>query len=75
MRLESLANELLVGIYECLPDVRLLRAFCGLNEHFDIICQVNLLVITNPIISLALSDSNETIQLFRSGEIISDILF
>ncbi len=75
MRLESLANELLVGIYECLPDVRLLRAFYGLNVRFDIICQVNLLLITNPIISLALSDSNETIQLFRSGEIISDILF
>jgi len=37
MRLESLANELLVGIYECLPDVRLLRAFYGLNERFDII--------------------------------------
>jgi hypothetical protein len=75
MSLESLANELLVGIFECLSDVRLLRAFCGPNVRFDIICQMNLLVITDQIISLALSDSNETIQLFRSGEINSDILF
>jgi hypothetical protein len=35
MNLESLANELLFDIFEYFPAVQLLRAFHGLNIHFD----------------------------------------
>jgi hypothetical protein len=93
MSLESLANELLLDIFEYLPAVPLLRSFHGLNARFDklifthfrtyrldfraaskqdvdIVCQVNLPLITNRIISIGLSDDDETpqqIQLFRSS--------
>ncbi len=35
MSLESLANELLLDIFEYLPAVPLLRSFHGLNARFD----------------------------------------
>ncbi|CAF1548940.1 unnamed protein product, partial [Adineta steineri] len=92
MNLETLANELLLDIFEYLPTVYLLRTFHNLNtrfnnlifEHFrnyrldfreatkqdfDIICQVNLPLITNYINLIDLSDNDETpqqIELFRS---------
>ncbi|CAF1265183.1 unnamed protein product [Adineta steineri] len=92
MNVETLANELLLDIFEYLPAVYLLRTFHNLNtrlnnlifEHFqnyrldfreatkqdfDIICQVNLPLITNYINLIDLSDNDETpqqIELFRS---------
>ena len=92
MSLESLANELLLDMFEHLPAVQLLRAFFGLNtrldnlifthfrtyrldfresskQDFDIVCRLNLPLITNKIVSLGLSDDDETpqqIHLFRS---------
>jgi hypothetical protein len=83
MNLESLANELLLDLFEFLPVVHLFRAFYGLNSRFDtlllihyrnycidfrsvskrdfdIVCQKYLPLIGDRIISLRLSDDNET---------------
>ncbi len=85
MNLESLANELLVDLFEYLNGIHLFRAFHGLNSRFnnllltyfrfyafdfrsvsktdfDIICQEHLAPLADRIMSLCLSDDDETPQ-------------
>ena len=92
MDLESLANELLLDLFEYFSSVDLLEAFYDLNTrvntlihfhfqthslnfqstskyHFDLICQKYLPSVTDQILSLRLSDDNDTpeqIDLFFS---------
>jgi hypothetical protein len=92
MKLEGLANELLLDLFELLDAIHLLRAFYGLNSrfntllfthfrayhldfrsiskhNFNIICQQYLPIIINRVITLHLSNENETpnlLQLFLS---------
>jgi hypothetical protein len=86
MNLESLANELLLDLFDFLSTAHLLRAFNGLNSRFntlishfirasrridcrsmskgqlDFVCQKHLPSIAHRIISLSLSDDDETPQ-------------
>lgn len=92
MNLESLANELLLNLFDYFPAVKVLRTFHGLNtrfdnliyihfrkhrldfresskQDFDIICRFQLPLIIDHIVSLGLSDTDDTpqqIYLFRS---------
>ena len=78
MNFESLANELLLDLFEYLDGISLLRAFFGLNSRlnqvlsyyldfrsiskrdFDMVCQQYLPRITDRVMSLCLSDDDET---------------
>ncbi|CAF1448516.1 unnamed protein product [Rotaria sordida] len=83
MRLESLANEILLDLFEFINGVHLLRAFFDLNsrfnqllvvhfqrydmdfrsiskQYFNIICKQHLPLIMNRIVSLHLSNDDET---------------
>ncbi|CAF0916631.1 unnamed protein product [Adineta steineri] len=89
MNLETLANELLLSIFEYLSVVHLFHTFDNLNTRFntllftrfqkyhlnfrsiskrdfDIVCQRYLPLITNRILSLTLSDDNETPDQIKS---------
>ncbi|CAF2742766.1 unnamed protein product [Rotaria sp. Silwood2] len=92
MKLEDLANEILLDLFELLDDIHLLHAFNGLNSRFNmllfnrfqtyhldfrslskhnfsIVCQQYLPIIINQVITLHLSNDNETpnlLQLFLS---------
>jgi hypothetical protein len=85
VKLESLANEILLGLFELLNGIHLLRAFHGLNSRFnnllityfqfnfldflhvsktdfDDVCQQQLPLFADRIISLCLSNDDRTSQ-------------